>query len=63
MKFSDEVRFCFGVAKVARNGVEEGIRLPPFEHTGKNVTTHKNYEERTKGEIDRAKKLTGKQSP
>jgi len=54
MKYTDEVRFCFGVALV--NDV--GVRLEPFEYTGRKVVLHSKFEKLVKDEVQRVKALT-----
>jgi hypothetical protein len=63
MKFAEEVRFCFGVAMIKNNGIDEGVRLAPFEYTGKTVVLHKKFMELVKEEIKRVKNLPGNTAP
>ena len=54
MKFPKEARFSFGVC-VRKNadGVEEGIRLPFFNYTGKKIVTMQRYEKLVIDELSR----------
>jgi predicted flap endonuclease-1-like 5' DNA nuclease len=54
LKFPKEARFSFGVC-VRKNadGVEEGIRLPFFNYTGKKIVTMQRYEKLVIDELSR----------
>jgi hypothetical protein len=57
VKFPKQIRLCLGVAVRDSNGVEEGVRLTPFDYTEKNVITIKNESEIIRKEIARVKNL------
>ena len=59
MKFADEVRFCFSIAMVNDDRNDVGVRLPPFECTGKKLILHHKHEELVQEEIKRVKSLPG----
>ena len=59
VKHADEVRFCFGVAMIE----DEGVRLPPFEHTCKKIVLQRQWEKLRDEEFKRAQHLTGKCAP
>ena len=63
LKFTKDARTCMGVCM--RQKIEgeiekemEGVRLPFFDYTGKEVLSIKNYEQKIKEEIDRVRSLT-----
>lgn len=59
MKHTEEARFSFGVAKRG----DKGFRLPIFEHTGKKLVTHKDYQIAFEKEKTRPKGLVGECAP
>ena len=64
LKYSDESRFFFGVAKVCRaDGEIEGRRCEAFNYTGKWLHTIKSFAEKRAQEIARVKLLPGHGAP
>ena len=64
VKYSDESRFSFGVAKVCRaDGEIEGRRCEAFNYTGKWLHTIKSFAEKRAQEIARVKSLPGHGAP
>ena len=57
VKYAKQVRFSFGVALREEDGKEVGVRLKPFNYTGRNILTKTKHQVRINAEIRRVKKL------
>ena len=44
IKYPGEGRGCFGVAIVTKEGISEGVRVVPFNYTGRKVVTEKAFQ-------------------
>ena len=63
VKYSDEMRFAFGVAVVEKlDGTIEGRRCEMIDYTGKILVSHNDYKKKQKEEIYQVKALTGKKA-
>ena len=57
-KYSQEARFCLGVAKIKQNnGTVKGVRSKVFDYSSKKIISIKEYDKRVKEEIRRVKQL------
>jgi hypothetical protein len=59
IKYPGEGRGCFGVAIVSRFGEKEGVRVKPFNYTGRKVITEKAFQLAVKIEFSRVRPLKG----
>lgn len=59
IKYPGEGRGCFGVAIVSKFDEKEGVRLKPFNYTGRKVITEKALQVAIEIEIKRVKPLKG----
>jgi hypothetical protein len=59
IKYPGEGRGCFGVAIVTRFGEKEGVRVKPFNYTGRKVITEKAFQLAVKLELGRVRPLKG----
>ena len=62
MKFAKQGRFSFGVCVVIdKNGNKIGVRMKPFDYSGKKIITISAFKKMVQQEISRVRNLTMKE--
>ena len=64
VKYTKEVRFCFGVASVeSGDGTVRGVRCAPFDYSGKTLLSIEEFDTKLAEEIIRVRSLKGNGAP